>query len=316
MSQVQDVARQVLAEVASDASHVLASQWVADRYVEMVTKIKYRHLRKVGELVQPATITAGTVTVTEGSTVVTPDADALAAWQAVPQGDLIGRFLRTQDPTWYEIEQFNAGTITLKSPYAIPGGTGIGYNLAARYLTLDKDARWLGDFMHMRLWKPVTNTPLDALDYTEPARTLAQSVPAVYVDLGLTPDGRRLVEVYPYAAQTEIIHYVFWEFPKHLDFDDELPSVIPDYTLKEGALINAMRYAAGQAARLGQMEAAAYWRNEYRAQETRWKDWMRDAARADKGVDDLTFIVQGYGTRYGLPYIRTAHDQIYSQWWS
>lgn len=318
MTQVSDVARQVLSDVASDAGHILASQWVDEAYQELVTKVRYRHLRRVGELTQPATISAGTISVTQGSRAVTPDATALAAWNAVPQGAIVGRYLRVSDSEMYEIEQFANGELTLASSYAVVGGSGLGYQIIARYLTLAEDARWLGDFMHMRLWTPLRNLPLAQLDYEAPARSWAQGVPAVWCEIGVkTLQGPRVIEVYPYPAQDELLHYVYWSFPRTLGFDDDIPRVIPDYVLKEGALVNAMRYEMSKALRLGQMEIAATWRNEYRAQQTSWKAAMADAARADRGVDDVTFIVTDFGSRYGnRGYIRTAHDQVsQTAWW-
>lgn len=319
---VSDIARQVLSDVSSDANLVVACEWVAKRYEEMVTKVKYRHLRKVGSVIQPATIVDGTITITEGSVTVTPDATALALWNAVPNDGLIGRFLRSQNNDWYEIAQYVGGVITLANPYTVEGGTGIGYNLAARYVALAADARWLGDFMFPRMWRRLETLSLDALDAAAPGRPWSQGTPACVAEVGVGisvggQPGTRLVEIYPYARDAELITYVYWTLPVTLGFDDEIPRVIPDYTLKEGALINAMRWEASRAARMGELEKAAYWRNEYKMQETKWyRVILPDAARADKGVDDISFMVQGYGSRYGLwgSDIRTAHDQVWSQW--
>jgi len=322
MAIVSDIARQALSDTASDAALALAAQWVNERYREMVTKIRYRHLRRVGAVVQPATIIDGTVTLTQGSNVVTPDATALAIWAALPAPGVVGRFIRSQDNVWYKIVQFDGAAATLEVPYVIVGGAGLGYNLAARYLTLADDAQWLGDFMHMRLWRQLDVISLDELDLAAPSRNWAQGVPGCVADLGVTISvsgtaGVRQVEVYPYAAVDEVISYVYWSIPRTLKFDDEIPAVIPAYTLKEGILIDAMRLKASQAITMGKVDEAAYWRNEYRAQETVWKTKLADAARADRGVSDTTFIVKGYGSRYSTGWgfdIRTAHDQVYANW--
>src|SRR5882724_5153904 len=101
MQSVEEVARAVLGALATDAGHVLVAQWVVERYTELVSKVRYRHLRQIGEVIVPATINAGTVTLTQGSQVVTPDAIALAAWSALPLTDLIGRSFRAQDNEWF-----------------------------------------------------------------------------------------------------------------------------------------------------------------------------------------------------------------------
>jgi len=317
--QVSDVARRVLLDTASDAGHVACAEWVAERYRELVTKVKYRHLRKIGELVQPATLQTGTVTVTQGSRTVTPDAAALAVWTAVPDNSLLGRFFRGQDQEWYRIAQFTGGTLTLESPYVVASAAGIGYSIAARYLTLAPDARWLGDFVHMRSRAQLRVVSLAELDLDSPARLSGQGTPSTVAEIGVGPDAAgnpdvRVVEVYPYARVDELLHYVYWSFPRDLKFEDEIPRVIPDYVLKEGAIINAMRHRMAKAIDAGMLEAAAVWRNEYRAQETKWQRLIEDAARADRGVDDVSFIVQGYGDGGRMsPFIRTAHDEVYTR---
>src|SRR5882724_3912983 len=155
MDSVQEVARSVLADVATDAGHVLAAQWVVERYVELVSKVRYRHLRSVGEVVVPATVLAGTVTLTQGSKVVTPDATALTAWSALPITALIGRSLRAQDNEWFLIDDVVGGTLLLHTPRVEASVVGSGYQIAARQVALDPSARWLGDMVHMR-----TATPL------------------------------------------------------------------------------------------------------------------------------------------------------------
>src|SRR5262245_7478723 len=107
MDTVEEVERSVLGAVANHAGHTLAARGVVDRYFEMVCKVRYRHLRRLCEVIVPATINAGTLTFTQGSRVVTPDATALAAWQGLPGmlQSLVQRSLRgAQVNTWYTIE--------------------------------------------------------------------------------------------------------------------------------------------------------------------------------------------------------------------
>lgn len=320
MSQVSDIARQVLSDVSSDAGHILASTWVARRYEEAMSKYRPRQLRRLGEVIAPATITTGTVTVTQGSTTVTPDADALAAWALIAQDGLIGRSFKGQDQTWYEIAQFTNSVIILKSPYILATAAGIGYAIAAQKVALAPDARWLGRFVLQRLWRPLLTVSLDELDGTAPGRVWDQGTPSAVAEIGVAPVAGvgdvRLVTFYPYPKVDELIHYVYWAFPLTLNFDDEVPRVIPDYTLREGALIDAMRYKMAKAIDAGALEAAALYRNEYRAQETLWKAKLADAARGDRGVDDVSFILSSYGGVGGQPGvdIRTAHDEVWARW--
>lgn len=319
MPTTEEVARDVLAAVGTSAGHVLAAKWVSDRYVELVSRVRFRHLRRLGEVVVPATITAGTVTLTEGSRTVTPDATALAAWVAVAQDGLIGRSFRAQDNEWYVVDGFDGATITLTTPRVEASVAGSGYSIAARTVALAPSARWVAPYMiHMRTRNRVINVSLDTLNFGAPTRDRQSSPPDVWAETGRNAAGAKLVEFYPYPNVNEMIHYVYWEIPPALEFDAPIPQEIDGYVLREGALIDAMRYEAAQAARTARLEEAAYWRNEYRAQETKWENkYIPAAARTDRGVDDISFILAGVGSRWGGVSdrdITTAHELVWNSW--
>lgn len=317
MPTTEEVARDVCAAVGTDAGHVLAAKWVSERYVELVSKVRFRHLRRLGEVVVPATITAGTVTLTQGSKTITPDGTALAAWNAVANNALVGRSFRAQDNEWFIIAEFDGATVTLRTPRVEASVVGSGYSIAARAVELAPTARWIAqDMVHMRMRNVLPNTSLDLLNLREPTRQRQSSPPRTWAEVGRAPSGAKLVEFYPYPNQDELIHYVYWEIPKALGFDDPLPQEIDGYVLREGGLIDAMRYEAAQSARKGVLDAAAYWRNEFRAQETKWREYIRDAARTDKGVDDVSFILSGFGSGWsvGDRDIISAHDLVWSRW--
>src|SRR5574342_657523 len=98
MATVEQVAREVLAAIDTQAGHLLAVQWVAERYRRLASRTRFRHLRRLGEVILPAAITAGTITTTQGSTTVTGDATAQAAWSNA----LVDRMLRAS-VAWYRI---------------------------------------------------------------------------------------------------------------------------------------------------------------------------------------------------------------------
>lgn len=316
MASIEEIARGVLSDTGTDAGHVLCAQWIADRYVELVSKVRFRHLRKLGEVVVPATVTAGTVTLTQQSPVITPDATALAAWNALGSlNTLVGRSLRAQDTEWGIIDAVEGSTLILRTPRVQASVVGTGYWIAARSVALDTSARWLGEFVHMRRRQALLSVSLTELDLDAPWRDQLSAPPNVVAEVERAADGTKRVEFYPYPNVDELIHYVYWAIPPTLGFDDILPKEIDAYVLRDGALIDAMRYEASKAARMGKIEQAAYWRNEYRAQETSWRDSMRDAARTDRGMDDVSFIVQGMtGRRPGWGDITTAHELVWSRW--
>ena len=308
---VEAVARSVLAALDTQAGHLLAAQWVSDRYRRIASRVRFRHLRQVGELVIPAATTTGLATATQGSRTVTGDATAQAAWAALPPGTY---HMRLTDAPWYAVESVGS-SLLLTSEYAEASSASAGYTLARRFLALLPDVRWLGEFVHMRLGTPLTQMSLTELNLTDPDRTRVGTAPDVYAEIGMDGQGRRVFEFYPYSTQAELIAYAYWSNPPMMSLDDELPAFLPEHVLKEGALIDAMRYEASKAMRAGQVEAAAYWRNEYRAQATSWERDILDLIRADRGTDDVSFILQlPRGGRRSSADVRTAQDVVLSRW--
>ena len=101
--------------------------------------------------------------------------------------------------------------------------------------------------------------------------------------------------------------------PPELARDSLIPIGIDSYVLREGALIDIMRYESAKAMQAGNVEAAAFWRNEYRAQSTSWERNILEAARTDKGSDDMTMILESHGIRQDVD-IRTAREHVIATW--
>ena len=127
-------------------------------------------------------------------------------------------------------------------------------------------------------------------------------------------DGKfgKLIEFYPALTDAEIIYYTYWEIPAVLTIKDELPPGIDAYALKEGALVDAMRRKSAIAADADKVEIAAFWRNEYRAQDTKWARIMLEIIASDRGQDDATFILGGIGRQRFTGDIKTASDHVFS----
>lgn len=311
---VEEVTRGVLAALNSSAGLLLTAKWVSDRYTRLAAKGRLRHLREVGELVVPAEIIAGTVTLTRGSAIVTGDATARAAWTP----DVVGRSLRART-TWYEIAALTTdGELRLRSPFAETTVTAGAYKIVQRFSPLDERARWLGDvIVSMRTRRPLEPVSLEALDLEAPSRpSVYGSAATQWADAGRRVIGEkslRVVELYPYSTGAELYHYILYPVAPELRFDDEVPLEVDPHVLHEGALIDAMRYEMARAAQKGDVNGAALWRNEYRAQETRWERIMMDTFRADIAGDDLTFILTTRdGPRTGRDIV-SAQDEIHAR---
>lgn len=299
MAVVDDAAREALAAVDTDANFMKAVDWASDRYRELSNRVLLRSLRRVGELVVPAKITAGTASATRDSNIVTGDSTAQAAWVAQ---DLTRRHFRGRR-SWYEI----AGTVTssgtttlrLKSNFAEDDTSSASYEIVQRWTRVDLNARQLGTFVWMRLGRKLEKTTLTELDVLHPDRLIVSSGgPYQVAEVGTDDDGIRLVEIYPYASDSELYHYVYWPHTPRLRAGDPLPEGIDPYVLREGVVMDLYRYEMSKAIRRGEAEAAAIWRNEFRAQKQSWEQAIRDAGKADKGQDDVTLILRS-GSRRG-----------------
>lgn len=317
MATVDEIARDIVASLATDAGAVIAAKWIDNRYKELVSRVRFRHLRNVGELLLPAVVDDGAVTATRGSVTVTPDADAKTALLTSPgTGDQEYWYIRISS-AWHRIESIAATTaiITLATAFAEADVDESPYVVVKRYHPLATTARWLGDCMFTRLRLPLSVLPLETLDVLAPGRTLAGNYPRIVSQIGTDSNGYVMVEVYPPPQDSEIIHYVHWVLPTALTLSSTIPPQIDSQVLKEGATIDLMRYEMAKSIRLGNVEAAALWRNESRTQETRWEKFVRAAIRADKGVDDITMILTMFGSqRYDGYEQRTARDIVLDRW--
>lgn len=311
MTKVEEVAQSALSAVSCAAGRVLTATWVNDRYRQLIGKVRFKHTRKIGELAIPAVITAGTVTTVRGSKYVVGNAAAQAAWSTAQ----IGWHFRG-GVTWYRVVGVSPvnKTLELASPFAEDALTAAGYALAQRYLDLPTSVRSLDLFVHMRRRTSFHCVPLEFLDALAPSRNNISTGPGYVTELGQGENGGKSVEVYPMSATSEVLHYVYRELPERLNLTDTLPSVIDGYVLKEGVLVDVMRWLQAQAANGGKPDIAALWRNDSRAQETKWDKAINAAIMADRGVDDYTFVLESarfLGENRQSFDIVTAQDQVW-----
>ncbi len=315
MAKVSEVARAALAAISSDSSYLLASQWVNERYADVAAHHKLRHLREVLPLVTAAAITTDTVTTTNGSRVVTGTSTAAAAWAP----SIVGRYFRSRN-AWYRVENFDAVALTLllDKTYAEDSGSGQSYVIAERFVPLAKDVRWIGDPIiqgrtRTQLWRQSRTE----FDINNPGRILEKSKQPWFwseAGSGFNSDGEvvKLIEIYPPTEDAEIFYYLGWKTPAKLDLDSELPIEIDINQLKEGVLIDVMRDMMAKSAKANQIEQAALWRNEYRAQQTMWKDVRRTIAQSDNmAADDATFILETIGGVQTGGDVKTARDEVF-----
>lgn len=311
---VDEVARSALAAIDTDAGFTRTVRWASDRFRELSTRLHLRSLRKVGVITLPAIVDDGTATIARGASVVTGNATAQAAWT----DDLVGRWVRLRT-VWYEIGNVlrSAGVTSLQltSPFTENDVSAGAYKIIQRYTRLEPDVRHLGKFVHMRFRRELVTVPLEQLDIMEPDRLLTNAAgPYTVTEVGAAVDGVRIVEFHPYPSLAETVHYVYWETPPELRPGDLLPNGIDPYALREGVLIDLMRYEMGRALESGKVEIGATWRNDYRAQQTVWEKVLTQVQQADQGAEDVTLILRS--PTFGFDERRffrndSAHTEIY-----
>lgn len=318
MTTIDDVARAAISGIATNAGLFHAIRWASERYRQLTSRVKMRHLRKVGEIVIPAAVDDGTVTITRGSDVVVGDATARTAWAALDQvGD--GTWYIRVRRVWYVVagRDPSTGDLTLQSIVSEDSTSDTTYKLVKRYHALAPGLRHIGKFVHMRLQKTLRDDSVLQMDMNHPARWItAGSGPEIVCQGGNSADGRRLVEFYPFSTQEEIIHYVYWPSPIALKSGSVLPEEIDLEALKSGVLVDLYRWEMARAIREGKVDQSAVWRNEARTQETTWERRIDEMANADRGKDDVTFILHTRGTPLTgdlIPPIRTAREDAWSR---
>lgn len=303
---VSQVVDSVLAAVDSDAGPELVAGWCSERLRELTNRARFRHLLRLSELIVPATIgtinSGGTVTVTNGSRLIVPDATALAAWQSAGAAALTDRFFRIDGQrNWFHIVGFDNANLLLETHYVAPFSTasspiaGAGYKISKRYNALAQDLRHIGVFSHQRLLTPLEEITHQELDLAMSGRVLVADIPRYWAEVGTAPDGRKLVEIYPYARTEQLIRYSYHVHSPALTLDSLLPDEVDLHILKTGVLVDVHRWEMSRALRANQPEAAATWRNEMNTLVTRWGDAMREAVKQDRASDALGFQMMTSG---------------------
>lgn len=290
---IDEIIRDIIGSVSTTAGAPVIARWINNRYKELVTKVKFRHLRKVGELSIPEIVSEGAVTVSKNSTTVTLDATAqTVVLAALGTGAIEHWFLRVKN-NWYRISTVAAGAVTieLESAFVESNQTGSTYQIVKRYHSLDSTVRWLGTMTLARLSLEIENLSITELDIISPGRQFVGGIPANSAQIGVDSTGNLLYEIYPVSANAEILHYIYWSLPAELTFNTTIPSVIDSDILKEAALIDVYRFEKTQQIKLGNIEAAAIYSNEEAKQRTLWKEKIKDAIRSSRGSDDITLIL-------------------------
>lgn len=327
MATVEELVRSIKGSLPlKDLGGPVVAKWIDERYKEMVSKVRFKHLRTVGELSLLAYYNTGTAAVDRGSKVVTGyddgDGDG-TAWATTPTTSPYEFWYFRNRTAWYNISTVtDDDTIGLASNYAEASAEqdattllAVPYTIVQRYYPLASDARWLGSFVHTRTRRPLNVETPETMDYIAPGRIHIGGYPSHVSLMGKdATNGYLMIEVYPPPATSEIISYIYWTLPSALVMATTIPLQIDDHMLKEGAMVDVYKWAKITSIEKGNVEAAGFYGNWEERQRTQWKLAIKDAQRTDRGVDDTTLILQlGKGGSLSGA-VRTARDHIVAGW--
>lgn len=302
MLTVEQVAHAALADLGAEAAGLPnAIRWVNER-ISQVASRKMKHRRKIGGLTIPAAITAGEVTLTNGSSDVTGNATAQSAWN---NKRFAGAFLQpANSSTWYQINSFGGGVLSLNQPFE-GTTTTTSYRIVYRFVELPVEAAFLGHFTHDRMRREVRLKSQSQLDMHYTDRAYVTGGPVYYSLFGET-NGRKILEFYPYSTQDEYVLFTYWEVPPQLAKDDIIPSPFTAHDLKVGIHADIFMW---QASKETDVQLKAFAANMAAKSETKWEKTLGDIMRRDRGVEDLVLLFKR--PRPDLMVNWNAHSEVY-----
>jgi hypothetical protein len=192
------------------ADPILAMDWLQARYASVLERAAWPFLIKETTFQTVGEITAGTVTVTNGSATVTETTSNANGWSSAVEGRY---FRRDGDSEFYLISTFsnlNPDTLTLARNYEGSSGTVIGYSITQRIYSLASDCREV-------LWMTVIDAPtrmekssVAEFDRAFLNRPQVGSPPVFWAPLGRDSSNVMQVEVYPIPDEVHgiLYHYI------------------------------------------------------------------------------------------------------------
>jgi len=314
MATVEEIVRDIQASGPDGISGMSIARWIANRYREMVSRVRFDNLISKGEITVPGVVDTGTISATRGSTTITGDSTTFVT--DVGSGSQTHYWFRAGS-AWYIISSIASETsLTLATAFAEDDVSDVAYVIVKRTHSLDSGARWIGEFTHTRRHRDL-GTPVSEveLDLRAPGRLLAGVDPMIVAQAGLDSSGYVQVEVYPPPAESEILHYHFTALPSDLTMSSTIPQLIDPYTLKEGALVDVYSKAMSMALDRGNADVAAVFSNSAAKQRTIWRDALKSAQYTQDSSKNKSFVLAPFfgGGRKGTD-ITTAHDHVLVNW--
>lgn len=298
-------------------SPFLAQRFVNRARADIYRQRRWSFLTSEGVLTVPAAITAGSVTVTQHSATVTPNATAIAALDSAGASPLLGRrqFSLGAGSPVYNISSYDGATITLDRPYREATAAGSTYQVFSCYFDPPST-----DFVGFLAVKDVQNNYNLRLNFTyreinrfDPQRSttgeplyLASFVP----DSSATPR----YELWPHPSTAKSYHALYYR--RGLDWTantETLAPVIPESLLMERAAFYAYKWAL----ETGNQPSGKIvdWRFLMQQSQTTFTEQLRQAARDDNEIYES--MIMDFNSRAGyLSALDTNYAQNHDTGWN
>ena len=265
----------MLADMVNELAGNVAG--VDEAYVRTLIQEAWQDVRRLGGwsfqfgetgFTVPGALSTGTVTLQFGSATVTPDANALTAWNTAGIGSQYGSLLTQRQfrsggvsgaGTIYDIVSFQNGVITLNRPFSDPLTSLTGpvtmqeYMIYQPYITAPVKGfrRWLTVYDIANSGRLITRGDRRAIPgpgadpqrqiFTNPDRLLALGQDG---RVGSSTPGWQRYELWP-GPQNQFLYqgwYLHWG-PDLVNLSDELPVGIPESMVKARARVRCYEQA-------------------------------------------------------------------------
>src|SRR4030095_6218263 len=298
---------------------------------DLLDKRTWSFLVADGAFQAPPVLTAGTVSLTQGSKGVVRDAVAPNAWNAIPAASFLARQFRLAgDGGIYNLVAWTGGNLTLDRAILEPSATQAGYRIYQCYFPPPPEAmistvpgvfdfnRWLS------VVDPAQGYPLRIdrgkawLDVRDPQRSAVGQAHHV-VDYKTTASGVPLYELWPHPTdgQSFICLYKRRGLPVELG-TEPFPQMLPDGLILNRALYRSVYpWAAANAGRFPALQKTNW---QYLVREARG-DYLLDLQAAQLNDDNVMLqSITGTGRRWSAfgpidSRFMQSHSMGTEHWW-
>lgn len=264
------------------------------------------HYKEVNLLV-PAAVQAGQVSVTQDSDSVTADATAAAALDAVPTAfPVIGRQFKagTQGP-FYDITAYSSPTITLDRDYYEETNSTSAYSAMKAYeLAPDDFDRWESVVDLVEDFQIDVYQTRQELDQRDPQRSITDSPRALVAFDYVRSTGRVRFEWYPFPQERRQYPALYTTIPWVLSATQPLPANIPQRVIELAVMLQAFEWAEANRGRFKTLQGAD-WRFLHDRMMKKYEEELVDVKREDQdifhsnfGTNYLNPPLYGRGARY------------------